>query len=71
MIKVYQIWYETDVGPIFTSKEKAIAYINKDCEEYGDDPYDPKDDYPDIREFEVDTGFIEQKGKFKRVSYDR
>lgn len=65
-MKVYQIWYETDVGPIFSSREKAIEYLNK----YGDN-YDPKNPYgyPDIREFEVDTGYIDTKWKIS--TYDR
>lgn len=68
-MKVYQIWYETDVGPVFSSREKAIEHINKQNEKYGRDPYDPSEDYPDIREFEVDTGYINTDWKID--AYDR
>jgi hypothetical protein len=51
-MKVYQIWYETDIGGVFSSRDKAIAEIEK----YGD-KYDPDDPsgYPDIQEFELDV----------------
>jgi len=26
---VYQIWYETKVGPVFSSEDKAIAFLAK------------------------------------------
>ena len=50
-MKVYQVWFETWVGPIFSSEEKAVAYLEQNGEKY-----DPNDSYgyPDIRELEVD-----------------
>jgi hypothetical protein len=62
---VYQVWHETEVGPIFSSEEKAISHI----EAITGMPYDPDTDYPHIRKFDVDTGFISLATK--KESYDR
>ena len=54
-LTVYQIWYETDIGPTFSTEQKA--------EEYLDESYGSRDDwvevlemtgYPDIREIVLD-----------------
>jgi len=48
---VYEIWYETNVGPILSTYEKAIAYLEQDGEKY--DPY-PSSGYPCIKHIIVD-----------------
>jgi hypothetical protein len=70
---VFQFWYETDVGPIFSTKAKAIEWYNKQADKDGEDHFEVASadgyGYPDLREFEVDTGYI--VSKHKRGHYDR
>ena len=46
---VHQVWYETSVGPTFSTKEKAIEWLTEDGEEWNEG-----EDYPGIEEITVD-----------------
>lgn len=46
---VYQIWYQTSVGPTFSTREKAIEHLAKDEDHSG-----RYAGYPDIEEIIVD-----------------
>jgi len=52
---VYQVWYETSVGATFSTREKALKFL-QDQGEMG-----PYEGYPDIEEIVVDNG------KFMRI----
>jgi len=57
-MKIYQIWYETSVGPAFSTKEAAIEYLN-DGDGFADGfkpivlpeiGFAQRDGYPEIKE---------------------
>ncbi len=56
-MKVYQIWYETNVGATFSTKEKAEAWLDDEDKKYNEDwRCSGLDGYPYIREITVDDG---------------
>jgi hypothetical protein len=50
-LKVHQVWFETSIGPTFSTKEKAIRWLESDGEPYEEHP---RDGYPRIVEISVD-----------------
>lgn len=54
--KVYQILWERDTGPTFSTKEKAESFVEKIYEEYSwYSPGDPEPDFPYIKEIVLDS----------------
>jgi len=51
-VKVYQVWYETNIGPTFGTRPEAIAFLLKEHNEYEDNPLT----MPEF-EAEVQSGF--------------
>ena len=60
-MKVYQIWWETEVGPIFLTKHGALKFLECKDEEQLKEKAEGYG-YPDIEEIEVgDLNFIRDR----------
>jgi hypothetical protein len=52
-MKVYMIIWETSFGPFFTTREKAVEHLDKECNGV---KWPNAGGYPDIEEIELDSG---------------